>query len=161
MNKALIVIDMQKGNDEIYQRNLVVKNINKRILNYRDSNHPIIFVQMVSGIKPIFTERWKLMPDLNFEASDNYFNKYQPDAFFETGLSDFLKHRHISSIEIAGAQTQLCIDTTIRIAFSYGYSIFILKDGFSTFDSKLLKAKQINQHHLQIWQNSFAKVVVA
>lgn len=159
MADTLIVIDMQKGNKDIYQRKQVVDNINQRIKQYRSDQKPVVFVQMVSDIKPIFSERWELLSDVDSQMTDTYFNKYYPDAFYETGLEIFLRHHHANSIELAGAQTQLCIDTTIRVAFHLGFQVSILKGGFSTFDSDILTAKQINQHHLSIWQGSFAKIV--
>lgn len=92
-------------------------------------------------------------------VDDRYFIKYHPDAFYETGLEAYLKPHNLSSIEICGAQTQLCIDTTIRIAFHLGFSVTILNNGFSTFDSDHLTAEQINAHHLSIWRNVFAKII--
>ncbi|MFV8763736.1 isochorismatase family protein [Oenococcus oeni] len=70
-----------------------------------------------------------------------------------------MKLNKISSIELCGAQTEYCVDTTIRVAFHLGFQISVLEDGFSTFDNEILTAKQINQHQLYIWQGTFAKIV--
>ncbi|MDN6900074.1 isochorismatase family protein [Oenococcus sicerae] len=161
MKKALIVIDMQNALSAVYQANIVVDHINQEIDHYRKMKQTIIFFQHIDEDMPIFSLGWQLLDNLHCQQNDIYFNKYRPDAFFETGLHDFLFHRHIDEIEIAGAQTEYCIDTSIRVACHLGYKVAILKDGFSTFDNKIISAKQINEHHLQVWQGSFASVVEA
>ncbi|MBA1394288.1 isochorismatase family protein [Lactobacillus sp. XV13L] len=101
---------------------------------------------------------WQLLADLQSQPKDIYFNKYYPDSFYETGLKDFLQHRNLDEIEICGAQTQYCLDTTIRVGFHLGFKISVPRHGISTMDTSILTADQINQHHLQIWQGRFAKV---
>ncbi|MFJ8526575.1 hypothetical protein [Bacillus sp. NPDC094106] len=45
-------------------------------------------------------------------------------------------------------QTQFCVDTTCRRAYSIGYKENILvKDAHSTFDTAVLSASQIVEHH--------------
>ncbi|AZZ61299.1 cysteine hydrolase [Oenococcus sp. UCMA 16435] len=161
MSEALIVIDMQNGLKDIYQRDQVIKKVNQRIDHYRNERKPLVFLQHIDENMPIFSREWSLFDDLHNQVTDRYFNKYRPDSFYQTGLESFLKLNKISSIELCGAQTEYCVDTTIRVAFHIGFQISILKDGFSTFDNEILTAKQVNQHHLHIWQGSFAKIVEA
>lgn len=41
----------------------------------------------------------------------------------------------------------MCIDTTVRSAFSHRYEVFLIEDAHSTMDSEILKAPQIIAHH--------------
>jgi len=44
-------------------------------------------------------------------------------------------------------QTEYCIDTTCPRAFTLGYEVTLVKDAHSTWDSSLLKANRIIEHH--------------
>lgn len=159
MAQALIVIDMQKALADMDQRDKVIAVINDRINEYRANNLPIIFMQnSVPGME-VASEGWQLFDDLNTLGTDTYFNKTQPDSFYQTGLESFLKMNHLDHIEICGAQVEFCIDTTTRVAFHLGFKIDLLIDGITTMDSATLTAKQIKEHHSQIWKNHFAKLI--
>ena len=53
----------------------------------------------------------------------------------------------IHQLIICGIQTEQCVDTTCRGASDLGYSIILVEDGHSTFDSPVLKAADIIKHH--------------
>jgi nicotinamidase-related amidase len=73
--------------------------------------------------------------------------KQTPDAFHETNLHRELESKGIKKLVIAGLQTEYCIDTTCRRAFSLGYDVILVKDAHSTWDSPRFTAKQIIEHH--------------
>lgn len=73
--------------------------------------------------------------------------KHTPDAFHETNLHYELKSRKIKRLVIVGLQTEYCIDTTCRRAFTLGYEVTLVKDAHSTWDSSLITAQQIIDHH--------------
>lgn len=50
---------------------------------------------------------------------------------------------------ITGVQSEICIDTTCRRAYSLGYDALV-EDGHSTYDTTLLSAPQIIKHHNHI-----------
>jgi len=45
-----------------------------------------------------------------------------------------------------GAQTEVCVDTTCRRAFSLGFEVTLVSDGHSTWDNATLSADQIIRH---------------
>jgi len=51
---------------------------------------------------------------------------------------------------LAGIQSEICVDTTCRRAFSMNYKVTLAGDSHSTWDSKNLKAQQIIDHHNQV-----------
>ena len=83
------------------------------------------------------------MPD----EGDVVIQKQTPDASYRTNLNLELEYRGIKKLIIAGLQTEYCIDTTCRRAFSLGYQVILVKDAHSTWDSPLLTAQQIINHH--------------
>ncbi len=84
--------------------------------------------------------------------------KQSPDSFHQTDLHSNLIDLEINKLIIAGLQTEYCIDTTCRRAYSLGYDITLVKDAHSTWNSDQLTAKQIIAHHNNILGGWFAKV---
>lgn len=161
MMDALVVIDMQNGLENIANKEKVVCAINSRIDAYHQQHKPVVFIQHIDDEISIFSNAWKLFSELHNLNDDTYFNKYYPDAFFNTGLEMFLKTNHLKKIEICGAQTEYCIDTTVKVAFHLGFNIQIRMNSFSTFDTNKLSAQQINHWYARIWQQKFANVIDA
>ncbi len=84
--------------------------------------------------------------------------KETPDAFHKTTLHQKLKSKGIKRLVIAGLQTEYCIDTTCRRAYSLGYNVILVKDAHSTWDSTNLTAEQIIRHHNRVLGGWFATV---
>ena len=57
----------------------------------------------------------------------------------------------VQTLEIAGVQTEFCVDTTIRMAHGLGYTCLMTPKTTSTLDNGHLTAAQIIQHHEAIW----------
>lgn len=57
-------------------------------------------------------------------------------------------------------QTEVCIDTICRSAFSHGFKTILVEDGHSTWKSSVLSAQEIIAHHNAVlrW---FSKVTKA
>ncbi len=81
------------------------------------------------------------------------------DGFLDTKLHETLQSLQVSNLIVAGMQTEFCLDTTLRRAYSMGYKSTVASDAHTTFDSNILKAKEIIQHHNNIWNKRFAKVI--
>ena len=50
------------------------------------------------------------------------------NAFVQTELEGTLAKNEIENVVFAGAVTSICIDSTARAAYEYGYRVFILED---------------------------------
>jgi nicotinamidase-related amidase len=87
--------------------------------------------------------------------------KNHPDAFQDTKLQKELESRDINKLVIAGLQTEYCIDTTCRRAYSLGYEVILVQDGHSTYDTEYLDAEKIITHHNQVLSNWFATLTSA
>jgi nicotinamidase-related amidase len=82
--------------------------------------------------------------------------KQTPDAFHETNLRRELESKGIKKLVMAGLQTEHCIDTTCRCAFSLGYDVILVKDAHSIWDSPRFTAQQIIEHHNYVLGGCFA-----
>ncbi|WP_155590789.1 cysteine hydrolase family protein [Lysinibacillus cavernae] len=168
MKQALIIIDIQEAFFLDSQQNLwndeaIIKNINTVITWARHNEVPIIFIQHTDANEDddfaFGQPGWALYHGLLRQEQDKVIQKTTWDAFYQTELAQYLKEQHIDQLIFAGAQTEFCLDTTIRSAFSHGYHHNILvEDAHSTLDSHVLAAPQIIQHHESVWHNRFVQI---
>lgn len=162
-NTALLVIDMQVGLLEdkdfpIYQSKQLISYVNELISKARAADATIIFVRHTESSRSpleIHQPGWQISSELTVDENDIIINKYTPDCFHQTSLADDLKERHISNLVIAGLQSEYCIDTTCRRAFTLGYQTTLVSDTHSTCDSNILSAQKIIEHHNQVLSNWF------
>ena len=89
---------------------------------------------------------WKIDPRIEPLLSELIF-KRTPDTFHQTSLHEELKKRSICKLVIVGCQTEFCVDTTCRRAFSMGYDSILVEDAHSTFDNEIITSSQIIKHH--------------
>ncbi|MEI4832018.1 isochorismatase family protein [Bacillus sp. FJAT-53711] len=168
MKQALVVIDMQEiffnePQNFLYDKEQVVANINELITKAHETNIPVIFIQHTGTEETdeMFEgkDEWQLHKGLVKTSSDKVIQKTKWDSFYQTELLNYLKEKEIEQIIFAGAQTEFCLDTTIRAAYSLGYQNNILyKNTHSTITSTVLEAQTIIKHHENIWHNRFLKI---
>ena len=160
---ALLVIDVQTGmfggNDAVYKGEELIDTINDLIAKARRSNAPIYFIQHngEGDEDPLcpHTDGWRIHPKIRISPEDNFIQKNHPDSFHETTLQGDLEARGITRLIITGLQTEYCIDTTCRRAYSLGYAVILIRHGHSTYDTEHLGAKQIIAHHNEVLGNWF------
>ncbi|MCY8934666.1 isochorismatase family protein [Bacillus atrophaeus] len=168
MKQALIVIDMQEiffseEQNYLYQHEQLLENVNMVIDWARKKAIPVIFIQhtdqnpsdeMAKG-----KYAWELHKGLHRISSDIVIEKITWDSFYQTILEKTLKNLGIEQLIFAGAQTEFCLDTTMRIAYSKGYQQNLLVEGtHSTLNSNQLSAEQIMKHHESVWNNRFVQI---
>jgi len=151
---ALLIIDIQLGNfletNPIYKGDELLVKVERLIIKARSARIPIIYIQHKgrSGDPDEYgTEGWEIHPSVKPVQGDVVIQKQTPDAFHETNLQHELETQGIKKLVIAGLQTEYCIDTTCRRAYSVGYDVVLVKDTHSTWDSEDLSAQQIIDHH--------------
>ncbi|MFT8322817.1 MAG: isochorismatase family protein [Bacillus sp. (in: firmicutes)] len=168
MKQALIIIDMQEiffseEPNYLYQYEQLLKNVNIVIDWARTKEIPVIFIQHTEQnlldemAKGKYT--WELHKGLHREDNDMVIEKITWDAFYQTTLEKILKKLGIEQLIFAGAQTEFCLDTTMRVAYSKGYQQNLLVKGtHSTLNSSKLTAEQIIEHHESVWNNRFVQI---
>ncbi|WP_025728505.1 isochorismatase family protein [Heyndrickxia ginsengihumi] len=168
MKQALIIVDLQEiffleEKNFLYEHEQLLTNVNQMIDWARLKGIPIVFIQhtdqnpsdeMAKG-----KDAWQLHKGLHRESSDIVIEKITWDAFYRSNLEKTLKALGIEQLIFAGAQTEFCLDTTMRIAYSKGYQHNLLvEDTHSTLNSSQLSAAQIIKHHESVWHNRFVKI---
>lgn len=166
-NTALMVIDVQVSmflNEkyQVYKGDELLSNIRILIDRAHHAKVPVIYIQHTTdenGFMIEGSEGWAIHPSIAPIDGDFVLIKRTPDSFSNTTLSEILSSNNISKLIICGLQTEYCIDTTCRRAFSLGYETILAKDAHSTFDVKPLSALQIIEHHHRIMADWFATVI--
>ncbi len=156
-NVALLLIDVQNimfsyEGGSLWKEQEVLKNISSLLTKARQSNIPVIYIQHTdSSPDSLLSEgkqTWEIHRDVKPLPTDIVVRKSSLDAFYKTTLQEKLQGLEIKKLFIAGMQTQFCVDTTCRSAYSLGYKENVLvKDAHSTFDTSVLSASQIVDHH--------------
>lgn len=159
-NTALLVIDVQSGfvdgENPVHDAQGVLSRIHSLIARAREANAAVIYVRHVEALEWDGPLHASLIPG----PDEPIIDKLTPDSFHETGLQATLEGLNITSLVIAGFQTEFCIDTTTRRARSLGYDVTLAADAHSTFtfDDAPLNAEQIIAHHSHVL-SAFANVV--
>ena len=151
---SLIIIDMQLGNflepNPVYEGSKLLLKVESLITKARSTQIPIIYIQHKgrSGDPDEYgTQGYEIHPSIKPVKGDVVVQKQTPDAFHGTNLRHELDIREIKKLVITGLQTEYCVDTTCRRAYSLGYDVVLIKDAHSTWDSEDLSAQQIIDHH--------------
>lgn len=157
---ALLIIDVQNAmfdeSGPIYDGEQLLNNLRILIDQARAAGIPVFFVQhndeeFITGTPP-----WEIHSAIAPNEGEVIIQKHTPDSFHETELHEKLKAAQIQNLVVAGNQTECCVDTTIRRAFSLGYKITLVKDAHRTWNSNTLSARQIIDHHNEVLGNLFA-----
>jgi len=169
MRQALIIIDMQEiffnhPQYYLFNKDQILQNINILINQAHEKNIQVIFIQHtdLNDQDELFEGKddWKLHQNLIVSSEDKIIRKTKWDAFYQTELLDYLKSMKIEQLIFAGAQTEFCLDTTIRAAYSLGYQNNLLfQNTQSTINGSVLHADDIINHHEAIWNNRFLTVI--
>lgn len=153
---ALLIIDLQNSvckYPKTYNFATVIDHVNQRIAEYHDS--PVIFVQHCDEELVPNEELWQLVSELNQPENAHYILKEFASSFYQTDLKKLLTVLNVQTIEICGSQTEFCVDTTIKVAHSFGYQLNMFHRSTMTHDNDFLTAEELNAFYELIWSDRF------
>ncbi len=170
---ALIVIDMQKGFDDdsfFGPRNNpeCETNVAKLIEAWRSHKWPIVFVRHDShdDTSPLgagsegnaFKAEVTGKPDLLVVKSTHSAFLGKPD------LHGWLEEQGVKGVAICGIQTNVCCETTARMASDLGYEVLFVGDATATFDieapnHQVFRARELARYTIVNLQAEFGQVV--
>jgi nicotinamidase-related amidase len=170
-NRALLLIDVQKGFDDPSwgKRNNpdAESNIALLLSEWRQRDLPIIHIRHCSarGNSPLrpelpgnaFKEEARPLPE------EKQFSKSVNSAFIGTDLEQYLHEQSISNLIIVGLTTDHCVSTSTRMAANLGFNVTLISDATATFDragvdGTLYSAEEIHNINLASLNGEFCVV---
>ena len=151
---ALLVIDLQQlictGKWAIADSEGTIAHVNSVADRARAAGQPVIFIQHEEdGVMDFNSPGWQLDDRLHAKPDDIRVRKRVPDSFQNTDLQAKLQALRVDKLVVCGAQTEYCVDSTVRGALAHGYPVVLVSDAHSTLDNGVLSADQIRAHHNQ------------
>ncbi|MFZ3473829.1 cysteine hydrolase family protein [Streptomyces sp. 4.24] len=144
-DSALLVIDVQKGfDDETYwgprDNPDAEANIAALMDAWQETGRPVVLVRHVSPAGTIFgpDRPGHAFKDIVTERSAGAaltITKSVNSAFYGTpDLGEWLTAHDVGQLVITGIQTNMCVETTARMAGNLGYDVLVPLDATHTFD---------------------------
>lgn len=134
---AVLVIDVQNGVVATgHQRDQVVANIDIVVGKARDAGVPVVWIQhndsrdLIAGEEP-----WKIVPELDPRDEEPNVQKAYPDSFEDTDLEKVLAGLGVGKLVVTGAQTDVCVRSTLHGAVVRGYDALLVSDAHTTEDN--------------------------
>jgi nicotinamidase-related amidase len=165
---ALLVIDLQVGmfNGEriapIHAGEALLARVQSLLSQARRSGTRVIYVRHAGRSGHLLergTPNWQIHPSIAPHPGEAIVDKRTPDSFHETALMTDLATAGVKRLIVAGAQTEVCVDTTCRRAATLGFEVELVADAHSTWDNDTLTADQIIRHTNQTLNGWFVRLV--
>ncbi|MFG6443901.1 cysteine hydrolase family protein [Microbacterium sp. P06] len=144
MPRALLVIDMQRGFDDLDFWGPTTnpdceRHVAALVSEWERAGEPLVVVRhdSESAASPLHPDAdGNALIDAVAAASPSVLvTKHVNSAFYgEPDLHAWLQERGIRSVVICGIQTNMCVETTARMAGNLGYDVTVALDATRTFD---------------------------
>jgi nicotinamidase-related amidase len=170
---ALIVVDVQKGFDDVNHwgpRNNpdCEMNIFELIAAWRKHGWPTVFVRHDSQkpSSPLAAgSKGNAFKDVITGTPDLLVTKSVHSAFYgKPDLDGWLREHGITGVAVCGIQTNMCCETTARMASDLGYDLLFVEDATHTFDivtptKKVYRAREVARYTSLTIADDFGRVV--
>ncbi|ASW01705.1 cysteine hydrolase family protein [Paraburkholderia aromaticivorans] len=135
-NTALIVIDLQNGVVAgAYRRQEVLRAVNVLVERARRANLPLVWVRHCDEELVAGSDAWQIVDELSPAPGEAIIEKSYRDAFESTDLEQVLSTLGVGKLIVTGAQTDMCIRSTLHGALARGYDATLVGDAHTTVDS--------------------------
>jgi nicotinamidase-related amidase len=132
---ALVIIDLQNGViANAYRRNDVLGAVNRLIERARSAHVPVIWIQHADEELKAGSEGWQIVAELAPVAGEAIVEKSYRDAFEGTDLEQVLSRLGVGKLIVTGAQTDMCVRSTLHGALARGYDATLVSDAHTTED---------------------------
>ncbi len=173
MKTALILIDIQNdyfpGGKMELEGSVEASICANRLQSfYRERKLPVIHIQHIN-IRPgstFFlpsTDGVEIHTNVTPLLGETVVQKNFPNSFRDTALLGHLEKEGIKGLVIAGMMTHMCVDSTTRAAFDYGFKCTVVADACATrslsFGSSVIPAEHVNGAFLAALSAVYATVV--
>lgn len=171
MKDALLIIDVQndyfpEGRWELHKANETLENVKILLAHYRENNLPVYHVQHIAPEGAPFFEVNTPGAEIHSEVrpleGEKQIQKNYPSAFLKTNLREALENQGITNLTVCGMMTHMCIDTTVRAAQDYGYSVRLVDDACTTKDlevkGQVIDAETVHNTYMGSLAQGFAEI---
>ncbi|MFL9863595.1 cysteine hydrolase family protein [Paraburkholderia fungorum] len=134
-NTALVVIDLQ--NEVVanaYRRHEVLDTVNMLIGRARSAKVPVVWVRHADEDLKAGSEAWQIVAELSPAPGEAIVEKSYRDAFDGTDLEQVLSRLGVGKLLVTGAQTDMCVRSTLHGAVVRGYDAILVSDAHTTED---------------------------
>lgn len=161
MSTALLIIDVQEAmfsyELKLHDGDGVMERIVSLLNKARAAGTPVVYIQHTEDEEYTKgTDTWQISSLITPKTEDTIVEKPTWDGFHRTHLHEKLQQLGITDLVICGMQTEFCVDTTCRRAYSMGYSSVLVQDAHSTFRNALFSGEEIVRHHNAVLGGRFA-----
>ncbi len=175
MRPVLLLIDFQKGFDVIAARtrrnNIEAEARAMALLTFwRENGWPVIHVrhdstEPQSPFRPGFIGN-RPMGFAEEQEGEAVVRKTVNSAFIGTDLAERLDALGRPQIVVAGATTDHCVSTTVRMGANLGYTMSLVEDACFTFDratpnGAVVPAETMHAAHVASLSGEFARITTS
>jgi nicotinamidase-related amidase len=159
-NTALLVVDVQNGVvNGAPARDEVVANVGSLVEKARQEQVPVVWVQHNDEGLARGSDDWQLVPELSRGDGEPLVEKSYGDSFEATDLEQVLSKLEVGRLVVVGAQTDMCIRSTLHGALARGYDAMLVSDAHTTEDLTAWGApppEQVIAHTNLYWKHQTA-----
>ena len=146
MARALLIIDIQRdyfagGGYPLAEPDSAAQAAARVLGAFRESGEPVVHVKhvwdepeatyMVPG-----TEGAEIHPTVAPHPGERVIEKEEPNAFLGTGLESELRSIGADELVIAGMESGMCVDSTVRAASDLGFEVTLVHDACAASDAE-------------------------
>ncbi|MCD9615940.1 cysteine hydrolase family protein [Chryseobacterium gleum] len=175
-NTALLIIDVQNdyflgGKMTLEKSEQAAENIRKVLDQFRENHLPVIHIRHIStndGATFFLpdTDGVKINNRVLPQENEKIITKHFPNSFRETDLLNYLQSKKIKNLVITGMMTDVCVESTTRAAFDFGFSNTFIGDATATrnreLNGEVIKAEEVQRSFLagiSALGNLYARVI--
>ena len=134
-NTALVVIDVQNGVvGGAVRRDDVVATIDRLVGRARAASVPVVWVQHHDDELERGSDAWQIVPELTPGAGEPIVDKQFGDSFEATDFEERLAELGVGRLIVTGAQTDMCVRSTLHGSLARGYDAILVSDAHTTED---------------------------
>lgn len=170
MRTALLIIDIQNdyfpgGKNELIGSEAASLNAKRLLEKFRTKKMPAIHVRHLStraGATYFLpgTAGSEIHANVKPIAGETVIEKHFPNSFRDTPLLQVLRDAKIERLVICGMMTHMCVDSTTRAAFDYGYNCILAHDACATknltFNNEVTSAEFVHRSFISSLNGMFA-----
>jgi nicotinamidase-related amidase len=132
---ALLVIDLQDGViASAHRRDEVLDAVGRLVDRARDARVPAVWIRHADDHLTPGSDAWQIVARLAPAPDEPVVDKRFPIAFEATGLELLLARLGVGILLVTGAQTDLCVRSTLHGALVRGYDVTLVSDAHTTDD---------------------------